>query len=80
MIVPAPEALDGSTTTVVDAEKTTRQNVAAGLSEVGQGISQVIRDSAPVGPEITLASGTGLAILFVNAVALPKQQSEDDPT
>ncbi len=74
------ESSDGTTRTISETERTTRQNVAAGLAEAGQGISQVIRDSAPVGPEILLASGTGVAVLFVNPVSLPKQQAEDDPS
>ena len=69
---------DGATVTVTEEERTSRQNVAAGLSEVGQNIAEIVRQSAPTGPEIILASGTGIAVLFVDAVAVPKEDEKDD--
>lgn len=59
--------------TTNDAERTGKQNVASGVAEVGRSIADIIRESAPRGPEIILHPGTGLALLFLDTVQLPKR-------
>ena len=59
--------------TTNNAERTSKQNVASGVAEVGRSIADIIRESAPRGPEIILHPGTGLALLFLDTVQLQKR-------